>query len=126
MVGCLWLVRQNGVEPRFDIDLDYGLELEDKFHGILTGELRVEVKRNRYATRTGNIAVELYCRGKPSGFLVSQAKYWYFHIDEYDSGLLISKERLNELMIKFRSNITIGGDDQRSLMILIPIVEVLK
>lgn len=126
MGGCLELVKQTGAESRFDIDLNYGFELEDKFRGILTGDVKVEVKRNRYATRTGNIAVELYCRGKPSGFLVSEAKYWYFHVDEVDSGLLISKEHLNDLMIKYRDRVTIGGDDNRSLMILIPIGEVFR
>ncbi len=43
---------------------------------------QIEVKYDRLAPKTGNIAVELKCRGKLSGLSTSKSNAWVFVTDE--------------------------------------------
>ena len=88
-----------------------------------------EVKCDRLAHRTGNIAIEYECNKKPSGITSSTADFWiYFIINKknhtYNTRLskdevyIIPKSYIKEIMTKFRS--VSGGDGWRSKMYLIP------
>lgn len=54
---------------------EYDLLLEMK--GM---ELSFEIKEDFYCEKSGNVAVEFECRGKPSGISVSKALYYLYKI----------------------------------------------
>lgn len=82
-------------EPRFDLDLKWGIEAERKirklFRCFVSDDPRVEVKRKRYIDL--KFYIETHCdKGRtgcyaPSGISVTTAELWAFLID--DSGLYI-------------------------------------
>ena len=59
----------------FDLDLEYGELHEEITRKILVGDLRIEVKTDRQAHMTGNVAIETRCRGKPSGISITTADF---------------------------------------------------
>ena len=63
---------------KFDIDLKYGQEREKKVVSLLDqdkNKLEVKTERDWWA-KTGNIAIEVECWGKPSGLSKTEADYW--------------------------------------------------
>ena len=60
---------------KFDIDLKYGQEREKKIVSLLDqdkNKLEVKTERDWWA-KTGNIAIEVECWGKPSGLSKTEA-----------------------------------------------------
>ena len=55
---------------RFDIDLKFGQIYEEKIRKIFAGKIEVKAERDIWK-RTGNIAIEVRCKGKPSGLSVN-------------------------------------------------------
>lgn len=117
----------NNDDYRFDIDLAFGVDVECKFKRAIEGT--VEVKADRIARTTGNIAIEYRSRGKRSGISTSEAKHWTFSIigpnDEPMAYITIPTRRLRALAAEqyFEGRITKGGDNNTSEMVLIPILE---
>ena len=118
-------------DNKFDIDLKVGQGYEDSLAEILTME-KVEVKTEIDKWKeTGNIAIEIRCRGKLSGLSVTEASYWA-HILSYrgyiKSVILIPvddlKRIVNELYEKKEARMVMGGDDNRSQMILVPLEKI--
>ena len=61
----------------FDIDLDFGQIYEEKIRNLFEGEGSIEVKTERDIwADTGNAAIEIKSRGKPSGISITNAKWW--------------------------------------------------
>ena len=61
----------------FDIDLNFGQIYEEKIRELFEGEGSIEVKTERDIwADTGNIAIEIRSRGKPSGLSITEAKWW--------------------------------------------------
>jgi hypothetical protein len=107
----------------FDLDLEYGEAGESELLSILKGVKKVEVKTDRLAHVTGNIAVEFRCYGKNSGISTTEADYWAFVLLD---GKMIILIETNELKVIARQqyklgNVKKGGDDHESEMILVPI-----
>jgi hypothetical protein len=114
----------------FDIDLDFGLIHEDKIRNIFEGEGSIEVKTERDIwVNTGNMVIEIACRGKPSGISITEAKWWcHLFTLEGDIKFVVMmrvkelKERIKELI---RTTNLIkkvdGGDDNASEILLIPV-----
>ena len=113
----------------FDIDLNFGKIYEEKIKELFEGEGSIEVKTERDIwADTGNIAIEIRSRGKPSGLSITEAKWWIqvFTVDKDVKFMLmfrVDKLRkavkylyINELAPKIN-----GGDDNTSELILIPI-----
>ena len=70
----------------FITDLDYGKASEKTIAGILglsSKEFEVKTERNWW-TKTGNIAIELEYKGKPSGLNITEATYWVHVLQEAD------------------------------------------
>ena len=118
---------------KFDIDLKFGLIFERKIRDIFENGGKIEVKTERDSWhRTGNIAIEIECSGKPSGLSVTTANYW-IHVlsldDEMQMALLFPVVKLKELVKRAirmpDANIVYGGDRKASKIILLPISEVL-
>ena len=69
---------------KFDIDLKYGQEREDRVVSLLMSKKeKCEVKTERdWWYKTGNIAIELEYKGKPSGLNITEATYWIHVLQE--------------------------------------------
>ena len=63
---------------KFDLDLKYGQEREKRLASILDKDkTKIEVKTERdWWFKTGNIAIEIECNGKPSGVMATKSDYW--------------------------------------------------
>ena len=118
-------------DNKFDIALRIGEEYEDSLAEILTLE-KIEVKTEIDKWKeTGNIAVEIRCRGKLSGLSVTEASYWA-HILSYrgyiKSVILLPVEELKrvvkELLEKKEARLVMGGDDNESQLVLIPLKKI--
>ena len=84
-------------------------------------QLKVEVKADFMANRTGNLAVEWECNNKPSGISSTKADVWVFFVVNYgckDDCYIIPTSKLLELVSMSRS--VSGGDGNRSRMLLLP------
>ena len=109
----------------FRHDLEIG-QLAEKALADIIENKTVEVKNDLKALDTGNLFVEYFSRGKPSGISTTQADYWCFVID--DIYILIATEKLKEMLrplYKTKSDIK-GGDNNTSNGILLPLVELFK
>lgn len=85
--------------PSFDLSID-PTKLKSCFNfvnDVKVGELgeqlvnaifhdetvKVEVKKDDWTTKTGNIAIEFECRGKPSGISITKADFWCHVVGHY-------------------------------------------
>lgn len=106
----------------FKFDLEFGvLNGETWFHELVTNK-KIEVKSDRKTIETGNVYIEYWSRGKPSGISTSQADYYVYKIGE-DIAFIISNEQLKKKLKqlveqgKARKDVK-GGDNNTSLGIL--------
>ena len=112
-------------------DLEFGELAEKKLNEIFSGPRnRLEVKADKQAFSTGNIAVEIEYRGSPSGISISQTEHYVFllyHNNHYQSCLSIPTRKLktitDNLLESGKARITMGGDNKASKLILVPIAE---
>ena len=112
----------------FKYDLEIGKEGETIVHKILSGK-KLEVKRDSWTGRTGNLAIEYESRGKPSGISTTEAEYWVFVLSkEYEDKviIIIETDRLKDVARKYYMNGKIKkmGDSNTSIAVLIPLVEI--
>ena len=110
----------------WDIDLAFGHIGEEKLYNIFKNE-KIEVKRDRAALSTGNMAIEFMQQGRPSGIAITKASYWcyIFHKNEEDVVyVIIPTERLKELARKEykAGNIKHCGDNN-NVIVLVPVKE---
>ena len=65
---------------KFDIDLQYG-KVREKLVADMLQDKKIEVKSERDVwQRTGNIAIEYECYGKPSGINATESDYWFHNL----------------------------------------------
>ena len=65
---------------KFDIDLEYG-EVREQMVADMLQNKKIEVKSERDVwQRTGNIAIEYECYGKPSGINATESDYWFHNL----------------------------------------------
>ena len=114
---------------KFNSDFKFDLELGQKMeHGLadILANKRIEAKSDYIAHRTGNIAIEYECRGKPSGIAVTEADYYAYIIPcaplkniilLMEVGNLKNISRLHYAQNKIKSM----GDSNLSKAVLIPI-----
>lgn len=112
----------------FRYDLEIGKEGERIIDSIFKDKL-VEVKRDSWIYRSGNIAIEFISRGKPSGIATTQADYWIIIFSkEYKDKvmLVLETKRLKEVCRIYykKGNIKKMGDLDSSTAVLIPLKEI--
>ena len=119
----------NEVQQKFDHDLEFGRLGEDFVKNFQSENNKIEVKTERDIWKTtGNIAIEIRCRGKKSGISVTEAQTW-IHLLSYknkiEGGFVFQTKYLKDKIVEMHKNKTIkivmGGDDNMSQMVLIPI-----
>jgi len=91
---------------------------------LLDKRVKIEVKADRLAYATGNLAVEYECRDKPSGISISEAHYYIFfviHRNAEDDVYIIPTEHLKRMVQGCK--IAYGGDRNASSIYLLPIKE---
>ena len=119
----------NKVNNKFDIDLKYGQEREDRIEKILKeGKLEVKTERDWWF-KTGNIAIEIECNGKPSGIMITKADYWVHILANGDKDycrLIFDTQTIKKLTKKYISTLKNGGDGWRSKFVLIPLSEIFQ
>lgn len=87
--------------------------------------VRWEVKSDRMACRTGNVAIETRCNGLPSGISSTEADYYaYFVLQPASEASLymIPTEHLRTMVTK-NYRMVRGGDRCASEMVLVPITD---
>ncbi len=118
---------------KFDIDLDFGVQYEKSLAKTLAmGKIEVKTERDKWKA-TGNIAVELACRGKLSGLNVTEAEWWA-HILTYKGEIITTllipvsklKVLVKEIVMEGKGKMVMGGDDNQSEIALIPLKELMS
>tara|TARA_R100000750_G_scaffold48448_1_gene33281 strand:+ start:282 stop:656 length:375 start_codon:yes stop_codon:yes gene_type:complete len=113
----------------FDLDLNFGQIYEEKVREIFEGDGSIEVKTERDIwQKTGNIAIEIRYRGKPSGISSTDAKWW-IHIlsndNDIETALMFKveklKKKIKQMVMLGMAKIVIGGDNDNSEIVLLPI-----
>ena len=86
---------------------------------ILDNITKIEVKAEKLAGITGNIAIEYSCSGRPSGILTTEADLWVHFIvfDAYEECYCIPIQDLRNIVRNCRS--VRGGDGMRANMYLV-------
>ncbi len=124
----------NYKEKNFDIDLKFGNANEEVVRSIFEDKGSIEVKTERDKwVETGNIAIEIKYKGRPSGLSVTDAKWW-IHVLSKDDKMKFSfifpvsvlKRKVKHIISEKKGRLVMGGDDNLSLLALIPISEVIK
>ncbi len=121
------LRKQGKADNRFDLNLAEGKQGENAVAEMLRDDT-LEAKRDFAASKTGNVAVEFMCGGKPSGISVSEANWWaYILAGEYYNDeviVLIKKNRLERLLVPAR--VVRGGDNKKAELYLVRVEELTK
>jgi len=110
---------------KFDIDLKYGQVREKQVSNIFANK-KIEVKTERdWWEKTGNIALEYECNGKPSGISATQSDYWIHILAKGDKNhcmLVFEVQRLKKIIDKYKDTYTrMVGDGGRSKCVILPI-----
>ena len=110
---------------KFDIDLKYGQVREKQVSNIFANK-KIEVKTERdWWEKTGNIALEYECNGKPSGISSTQSDYWIHILAKGNKNhcmLVFEVPRLKKIINKYKDTHTrMVGDGGRSKCVILPI-----
>ena len=116
-------------DNRFDVDLEFGQLGEKYVNWVFDGDGRIEVKTERDIWKSSkNIAFEYESRGKKSNLNVTKAKTYiivFTHFGKIEFSLMFNvkdlKDRLNKLLEEGKAWKTVGGDDNTSKLLIVPI-----
>ena len=129
--GERWMPVTEEVQLKFDHDLEFGRLGEDFVKAFQNKNTKTEVKTERDIWKTtGNIAIEIRCRGKLSGLSVTEAETW-IHLLSYNNviegGFILKTDLIKAKIKKLHKDgnlkLIMGGDDNMSQMALLPIKE---
>ena len=99
---------------KFDLDLQYGKVREQRVAEMLQDK-KIEVKSERDMwVRTGNIAIEYECYGKPSGINATKSDYWFHNLcigDETFATLVFDVPSLKRIIDNLDEKRTVSGGD---------------
>ena len=113
---CLDLFEHDEYEMMKGEFKDYDLWIQR--HG--EEKVYLEVKRDRRAITTGNLAIEFMCNNQPSGITATKADYWVHFVVSTNSYFLIPVSELRELLATGSFRECRGGDGYRAQMYLVP------
>ena len=116
---------------KFDLDLEFGQMGEKFVEDLQNGNTKIEVKTERDLWKTtGNIAIEIRYKNKPSGISTTGSNIWIHLLSDNDKivgGYIFSvdylKKKIIDLKEKGKLKLVMGGDFNASQMALIPRTE---
>ena len=119
----LTLTPKNEDRKKFDLDLQYGQVREQMVADMLQNK-KIEVKSERDVwQRTGNIAIEYECYGKPSGINATESDYWFHNLcigEDTFATLVFNTKSLKRIIDKLDHKKTVsGGDNNAARMYLL-------
>ena len=135
MKGGQWMPLTEGYCKGHDLkveeDMLYGKIGEEFTQQLFEGNTKVEVKTERDIWQTtGNIAIEMRCKGKPSGISTTESSVWIHLLSKkgvIKGGFVFKVDQLRgkikNLHNEGKLKIVMGGDDNASQMALLPIKE---
>jgi len=108
---------------KFDIDLEYG-KVREKMVADMLQDKKIEVKSERDVwQKTGNIAIEYECYGKPSGINATESDYWFHNLcigDETFATIVFDTQSLKRIIANLDKKRSVsGGDNNASRMYLL-------
>ena len=108
---------------KFDIDLEYGKVREQQVADMLQDK-KIEVKSERDVwQKTGNIAIEYECYGKPSGINATESDYWFHNLcigSETFATIVFDTTSLKRIIDNLdNKRVVSGGDNNASRMYLL-------
>ena len=121
---------KNNTDSRFDLDLSFGVNMENKLLKALESTIEVKSERDKWL-KTGNIAVEYMSREMPSGILVTEADHWT-HVLTINGKpycyLIFPTPVMKKIVSHYREHkpetIRRGGDHNTSEMVLLPLRDI--
>ena len=108
---------------KFDIDLEYGKVREQMVADMLQDK-KIEVKSERDVwQKTGNIAIEYECYGKPSGINATESDYWFHNLcigEDIFATIVFDTNSLKRIIdnLDYKRSVS-GGDNNASRMYLL-------
>jgi len=110
---------------KFDIDLKYG-QIRENHVSSMFGDKKIEIKTERdWWYKTGNIALEYECNGKPSGINATKSDYWIQILAKGDDNhcmLVFEVDKLKKIVDKYKKDYTrMVGDRNASKCVILPI-----
>ena len=108
---------------KFDLDLQYGQVREQQVADMLQDK-KIEVKSGRDVwQKTGNIAIEYECYGKPSGINATESDYWFHNLcigDETFATIVFDTTSLKRIINNLDKKRSVsGGDNNAARMYLL-------
>jgi hypothetical protein len=108
---------------KFDIDLEYGKVREQQVADMLQDK-KIEVKSERDVwQKTGNIAIEYECYGKPSGINATESDYWFHNLcigEDTFATIVFDTNSLKRIIANLDKKRSVsGGDNNASRMYLL-------
>ena len=133
--GDVWMPLEEGYCKEYDLhvkeDILFG-KLGEKFtEQLFEGNTKIEIKTERDIWKTtNNIAIEIRCKGKPSGISTTESSVWMHYLSLNGiimGGFLFKVDQLRAKIKKLHNEgnlkIVMGGDNNASQMALLPIKE---
>ena len=119
---------QTKINKKFDIDLKYGQMREKQVSNIFANK-KIEVKTERdWWDKTGNIALEYECNGKPSGINATTSDYWIHILAKGKKNhcmIVFEVSRLKKIVNQYKETHTrMVGDRNASKCVLLPIKKI--
>ena len=118
-----------GHDLKVEEDMLFGRIGEEFTREIFEGNTKIEIKTERDIWKTtGNIDIEIRCKGKPSGISTTESSVW-IHLLSLKGvimgGFLFKVDQLKAKIKKLHNEkklkMVMGGDDSDSQMALLPI-----
>ena len=119
----------NNLEPsvenrkKFDIDLEYG-KVREQIVADMLQDKKIEVKSERDVwQKTGNIAIEYECYGKPSGINATESDYCFHNLcigEDIFATIVFDTNSLKRIInnLDYKRSVS-GGDNNASRMYLL-------
>ena len=133
--GDSWMPLTEGYckeyDAKFEKDLLYGKLGEEFTRQLIEDDVKFEIKTERDIwITTGNIVIEIRCKGKPSGISTTQSEIWIQYLSL--KGVIVGgfilkvdllKAKIKNLQKEGNLKMVMGGDFNESQMVLLPIKE---
>ena len=118
-------------DAKFKKDLLYGKLGVEFTRQLIEDDVKFEIKTERDIWKTtGNIAIEIRCKGKPSGISTTKSEVWIQYLSL--KGVIVGgfilkvdllKDKIKNLQKQGNLKMVMGGDFNASQMALLPIKE---